>query len=282
VKVKTLFLLFSTALLISGCKDSFTFNAAEKDEIVVKIEDKVLFKSQLSNLIHSNATLKDSLSIVNGFIENWIRDNLMIIEAEKNVPAGMDLNKLIADYRASLLVYNLEKRLIEEQLDTIVTENQRMDYYENNKNQFILSHNIYKAVVAVFPKNYAGLKDIQNLLAKDEISEALALISSKAVSFKADINKWYTLEDLSSGLPVQLVRKQKMDKGSLVRLQQNGLEYFIRILDKYNENQIPPLEYIEEKVVKVILNNRKSSLIKNMRQNLYDKAIANNKIKIYN
>lgn len=267
--------------MISGCKDAFTFSSAEKDEILVKIEDKVLFKSQLSNLIHNNATPEDSVSIVNGFVENWIRDNLMIIEAEKNVPAGMDLNKLLADYRASLLVYNLEKRLIEEQLDTIVTENQRLDYYENNKDQFVLSHNIYKAVVAVFPKNYSGLKDIQNLLAKDEISEALALISSKAVSYKSDVSKWYTFEDLSSGLPEQLLRKQKMDKGSLIRFQNNGFEYFIRILDKYNENQIPPLEYIEDKVVKVILNNRKTSLIKNMRQNLYDKAIANNKIKLY-
>ncbi|MBK9150676.1 MAG: hypothetical protein IPM26_06585 [Saprospiraceae bacterium] len=100
---------FLLAVGLMSCKDAFTFSEAEKDEIVVKIEDKVLFKSQLKNLIHEDMDPQDSITVVNGFIENWIRDNLMIIEAEKNVPAGLDLNKLLADYRASLLVYNFEK-----------------------------------------------------------------------------------------------------------------------------------------------------------------------------
>lgn len=273
-------------LLVVGlmsCKDAFTFSEAEKDEIVVKIEDKVLFKSQLKNLIHEDMSPQDSITVVNGFIENWIRDNLMIIEAEKNVPAGLDLNKLLADYRASLLVYNFEKKLIEEKLDTQITEQQIANFYELTKDQYILSHSIYKGIVAVFPKNYAGSKELVSLLKKEDLSEAFFQIRNKATSSVLDLNKWYSLEEFSGIVPGGAMKmKDKLTKGSVLQFQHNGMECFVKIVDKYNENQVPPLEYIQDKIVKVILNNRKTALIKNIRQNLYDKAMASNKIKIHN
>lgn len=49
----------------------------------------------------------------------------MILEAEKNVAADINLNKLVDDYRSSLLVYNFEKRLVDQMLNTIITMDEK-------------------------------------------------------------------------------------------------------------------------------------------------------------
>ena len=121
------------------------------------------------------------------------------------------------------------------------------------------------------------------LLKKEELSEAFYQIRDKAISSKLDLNTWYTFEEFSALIPGGASRiKDKLNKGSVVQFQHNGSHCFVKVMDKLSENQIPPLEYIDDKIVKVILNNRKTTLIKNIRQNLYEKALAQNKIKIHN
>ncbi|MBK9258014.1 MAG: hypothetical protein IPM42_21395 [Saprospiraceae bacterium] len=272
-------------LLITGftsCKDAFRFDQAPQDEVIVKVGDKMLFKSQLEDLVHQGVSASDSVNIISGFTENWIRENLMIMEAEKNVASDIDINKLMADYRASLLVYNYEKKLIEEKLDTMVTENQKFEFYENNKSQFLLSHRIYQCVIAVFPDNYNGLKSFSRLLKNADISEAIYTIKEKAKTYHIDLNKWYTREEILSLLPPDAKAKTEFSKNDVLNFTNKGAEYYVKILNQVDENQVPPLEYIEDRILKVILNNRKTELLKNIRKNLYEKAVSENKIKIYN
>ncbi|MBK9253860.1 MAG: hypothetical protein IPM42_00080 [Saprospiraceae bacterium] len=278
---KQIFYIF----LITGftsCKDAFRFDQTPQDEVIVKVGDKMLFKSQLEDLVHQGVSASDSVNIIAGFTENWIRENLMIMEAEKKVASDIDINKLMADYRASLLVYNYEKKLIDEKLDTMVTENQKFEFYENNKSQFLLSHRIYQCVVAVFPDNDSGLKNFSRLLKGSDISEAIYTIKEKAKTYQIDLNKWYTREEILSFLPPDAKAKTQFSKNDVLNFSYKGAEYYVKILNQVDENQVPPLEYIEGRILKVILNNRKTELLKNIRKNLYEKAVSENKIKIYN
>ena len=93
-----------------GCKDGL-FNDNAKDPVVARVGEQYLFKSQLEELVHDGTSPTDSAAIVDGYVQNWIVENLMIREADKNVAADINLNKLVEEYRASLLVYNYEKKL---------------------------------------------------------------------------------------------------------------------------------------------------------------------------
>jgi len=273
-----LILLF---LFLFSCKDGFNFNRDTKDPIIAKVGEKNLFKSQIAELIHQGTSPTDSAAIVDGYIENWIRENLMILEAEKNVAADINLNKLVDDYRSSLLVYNFEKRLVDQMLDTVITMDEKRDYYESFKNQYLLSHPIFKCVIAKVSSKASGLKDIKNALGKADMTESIFLIKEKAVYHHLDTAKWMTIEDLESLLPKGMIEISELSGGKVFQKKEKDYEYFVKIITYYDEKRIPPFDYIEGKIIKTILSERKIELLKKYRQDLYDQGISDQKFEVF-
>ena len=273
--------LVAFVLLFFGCKDGFYFNKDAKDPVVARVGERNLFKSQLENLVHSGTSPADSAAIVDGYIQNWIREHLMISEAEKNVAADINLNKLVDDYRSSLLVYNYEKMLIETKLDTIVTLDEKKSFYEHNNNQYVLSHPIFKCIVAKIPTKSADIGNIKKALDKSDLTEALYLIKERAVYHHIDTAAYLTIEDLSSLIPTNMVEPNKIVSGKIYQQKSKDYEYFVKILKYYDEKKIPPFDYIEIKIVKTILSERKIQLLKKYRQDLYDNGITNKNFEIF-
>jgi len=280
VKAYIAFLVLPLLFLFS-CKDGFNFNRDTKDPIIAKVGEKNLFKSQIAELIHPGTSPTDSAAIVDGYIENWIRENLMILEAEKNVAADINLNKLVDDYRSSLLVYNFEKRLVDQMLDTIITMDEKRDYYESFKNQYLLSHPIFKCVIAKVSSKASGLKDIKNALGKADMTESIFLIKEKAVYHHLDTAKWMTIEDLESLLPKGMIEISELSGGKVFQKKEKDYEYFVKIITYYDEKRIPPFDYIEGKIIKTILSERKIELLKKYRQDLYDQGISDQKFEVF-
>lgn len=268
-------------LLSLGCKDGFYFNRNAKDPVVARVGERNLFKSQLEDLVHSGTSATDSAAIVDGYIQNWIRENLMILEAEKNVAADINLNKLVDDYRSSLLVYNYEKRLIETQLDTVISMDEKKAFYDQYKNQYILSHPIFKCLIAKLPAKSPDLTNIKKALGKSDLTEALFLIKEKAVYHHIDTDLFMTTDDLKALLPPNMVEAKKIAPNKIFQDKYKDYEYFVKILDYYDENKIPPFEYIEVKIAKTILSERKIQLLKRYRQDLYENGISDKKFEIY-
>ncbi|MBK7805214.1 MAG: hypothetical protein KA270_07545 [Saprospiraceae bacterium] len=268
-------------LFLFSCKDGFNFNRDTKDPIIAKVGEKNLFKSQIAELIHPGTSPTDSAAIVDGYIENWIRENLMILEAEKNVAADINLNKLVDDYRSSLLVYNFEKRLVDQMLDTVITMDEKRDYYESFKNQYLLSHPIFKCVIAKVSSKASGLKDIKNALGKADMTESIFLIKEKAVYHHLDTAKWMTIEDLESLLPKGMIEISELSGGKVFQKKEKDYEYFVKIITYYDEKRIPPFDYIEGKIIKTILSERKIELLKKYRQDLYDQGISDQKFEVF-
>lgn len=266
---------------LQGCKDGFYFNENAKDPVVARVGERSLFKSQLEELVHEGTSATDSAAIVDGYMQNWIRENLMIAEAEKNVAADINLNKLVDDYRSSLLVYNFEKRLIDTKLDTTVLMAEKKAYYEQNKNQYILSHPVFKCLIAKVPAKSSDVKNIKQSLGKSDLTEALFLIKEKAVYHHIDTAAYMTFEDLRSLLPANMVNPDKISSGKIYQEKSKEYEYFVKILKYYDENKIPPFDYIDAKITKTILSERKIQLLKKYRQDLYDNGIANKNFEIY-
>jgi hypothetical protein len=264
-----------------SCKDGFNFNRNTKDPIIAKVGERNLFKSQIAELIHPGTSMTDSAAIVDGYITNWVRENLMILEAEKNIAADINLNKLVDDYRSSLLVYNFEKRLVDQMLDTIITTDEKKDYYESFKNQYQLSHPIFKCIIAKVSAKANGLKDIKNALGKSDLTEAIFSIKEKAVFHHLDTGRWMTIEDLESLLPKEMIEISDLSEGKVFQKKEKEYEYFVKITTYYDENRIPPFDYIEGKIIKSILSERKIELLKKYREDLYNRGISDQKFEVY-
>ena len=232
-------------------------------------------------MIHEARSASDRAAIGKAVEQTRIREHLMILEAEKNIAADINLNKLVDDYRSSLLVYNYEKLLIDTQLDTTIAETEKLEYYGVNKEQYILSHPILRCMVAKVPAKSSGVSSIKSAFNKSDLTEALFLVKEKASFHFIDTAKWLTFGDLNAFIPDEMIERKQLSKNKVFQKKEGDSEYFVKILSFYDEKQFPPFDYIEDRITKVILSDRKINLLKHVRQNLYDKAVSDKEIEIF-
>lgn len=265
-----------TCILFVGCG---SINDKDQGKPLVTIGDKVLYSSVIRQLLPEGTSSEDSAVIVKGYIENWVRDNLIISEAEKNIPPDLNVNKLVNDYRSSLLMYNFENQIINKMLDTTVTQDQKIEFYQKNGSQFILSHKIVKSILISSGKKDNSLQSFVSKSGKLPMEKIMEESQKKGFSTNIQGDKWIPAEDIRSFIPS--VNPVKFKSGYTDLITYGNKVFFIKIMELYKENEIPPLDYIEEKVEQVILNNRKTQLLKSFREELYLKNLESGNIKYH-
>lgn len=117
-------------LTLVSCQN---FKNDGSDKVVATIYDKVLYQSDLQSVLYEGISVNDSLVRTKAFIDSWIRRQLLINQAENNIDKSeLDFSRQIEDYRNSLIIYKYESMLIEQNLDTVVSENEIAKYIEDN------------------------------------------------------------------------------------------------------------------------------------------------------
>ena len=263
-------------ILFLGCG---SINDNDQEKPLVTIGDKVLYSSVIKQLLPEGTSSEDSAAIIKGYIENWVRDHLIISEAEKNIPPDLNLNKLVSDYRSSLLMYNFENQIINNMLDTTVTQEQKIEFYREYGSQFILSHKIVKSIVVSSAKKDRSLQSFMSKHGKLSTKNIIQESQKKGFNVNIHGEKWIPAEDIRSFVPS--INPAKFKNGYSEIFSYGNKVFFIKIMELYKENEIPPLDYIDEKVEQVILNNRKTQLLKSIREELYMKNLEAGNIKYH-
>ena len=133
---------FVTLFLLSSC-DFFNQKKENlKRTPIVKVYDKYLYADELMD-VTSNSSKEDSAKMAAVYIQDWITRQLLIQNAKKNLSSELlDIDKKVEDYKESLIIFNYESELIRQKLDTSISIDDRMDYYNKHKENFILDEGI--------------------------------------------------------------------------------------------------------------------------------------------
>ena len=126
------------AIVISLLLISCTQSKENEDALVVIVGNKTLAKSDLEENIPSGLSYNDSLLAAEHYVRTWIIDVLMYDIAEKNTGDMAQINRLVENYRKSLVIYHYQEQLINEKLIKKITEQELYEYYKNNREKFRL------------------------------------------------------------------------------------------------------------------------------------------------
>ena len=270
-----LIVIFSTS-----CKYKETFSISKEADLVAKVGDKYLTIDDIKGFAVGAESEEDSVYILKAYVNSWIKDQLLVREAEKNVSADFDINKLVKDYKASLLLHNYIDNVLIKQLDTSVTKAQFEEYYEENKQQYILSEPILKFQYFKVKSKHPKIKDFEkawnnNDGKADELGASIADYSQNSSS------AWVTSNELFAILPKNLFNVNDLSrKGKTLKSDQN-FKYFVKILDLTEKEKVPPFEYIEAIIKSVIINERKQKLLKKIKEDLYIEFSNSSDVKSY-
>lgn len=281
------FYFYVLVMLVAASSCSWLKNRKD-DDILAIAYDKYLYRSELSGLTPAGITVNDSLEITKQYIDNWVREQALLNHAEKNLEAGQkDFNKQLEAYRNSLIVYAYESELIRQKLDTVVNDSEILEFYEANPASFLLPENIIRFRYVKIPeKDKAGVdakKARQLLLSRkqEDQENLLDLCDKSMISCRLDDGNWIPFNEFINEFSLD-INDQEAFLANRTSLEANDslYVYLIRIVEYKTRENAAPIEMVKDKIKNLILNRRKSLLLKNMQTEVFDEALRNKKIEI--
>lgn len=258
----------------------------EKGTVIAKVHDKYLYESDIDGLVPSGISVHDSVSIVKNYTENWVKTQLMISQAKKNLPAKqLDFDQQLEEYRNSLIIYRYETELVKQLLDTIVTDEEIEKYYEDHLNDFELKENIVKLQYVIIEKDSEETEFFNDLFKlPDTIMMDSLEASSKiyARSYFLDTAYWFRFDELLEFIPIETYNQELFLKGRrFIELSDDQYTYLLNFVDFKIKDDTSPLDFEHNDIVSIIINKRKMQLVKKVRKDLYMKAVQNEEFEVY-
>lgn len=279
--IETIFLFGLLAIAsLTSC------NNKEEKIIVAKAFDNVLYLSDIENIAPKGLSPEDSATIVDNYIDQWVQQMVLLEKARRNVDDSFDDE--LRNYKNSLITYSYERQIVDQLLDTVVTEEQIADYYADHQDNFVLSNSIVKAVYVLLPAgNAPTLLKLRATMSKKELTDedimALHEHTSHCISSYLDNLSWLPLFKLQSEIPIQLPNEEVMLRNK--RLQEytnDSTTCLLRIIDHKKVGELSPLEMEYAFIKDIILNARSVDIVRNMRIDLCKEAEIDGNVVFYN
>lgn len=265
----------------SACKDAGDSHPPE--QIIANVGAKKLTVNDLHGLTYPEMPSTDSALLTNAYVERWVRDQVLLIEAEKHLPENLNLDELVQDYRNSLLRLNYEEQILNERLDSTISNEELIAFYEKNKEQYQLEKPILRCFFMKVPIPMPRESEIQrfwNRSRPDDISKIKIYAQQYAQEHLLNDSIWHTLNDISELIPSDIVNSKNININTDWTLKAKNFKYYLKVLEMKSRKDIAPLSFIEEQASRAILHRRKAKIINEWRETLYDKALKENLVNI--
>jgi hypothetical protein len=269
-------------MLLSSC--SSEEKRAEGDRQLAQAFNKSLYLSDLEGMIPEGMSSEDSSLIITAFRERWLRDAVMMHEAEQSIPTDLNLDKLVRDYRASLVRLNYEKVLVEELLDSTITEVELTGFYEKNKAQYQLETPIIQCRFIKVDRSKEGVNQLQqwwNNGSLSSLEKIKAYCKENAAISQLQDSTWLKVDDIAAYMPAGILTVDNVSRRRDFVQKEDDFIYFFKVLDLVSKTEIAPFSYIEDQARKVILHRRKMKVLDDMKQKMYEEALRKKNIQTY-
>lgn len=248
-------------------------------EAVARVYTSYLYKEDLAGIFPANISPADSIKISRNYIDKWIRNQLFLRLAEMNLPEeDKNMDKQIADFRASLLIYKYQQHLLGQKLDSLISARELEEYYEQHGNNFILDK---PAIRGVFIKVPAGAPDLNRLAgwlrSDNDLMQIENYILQNAVTYAMFNDYWIYLEDILKELPAgSYSLPGNLPAIDHITATDDVHHYFLGITEYKPARSQMPFTLAGEKIKSIILNKRKIEFLHELEKNIVTEGLSKN------
>ena len=270
-------------ILVTSCS---TFFKKKSERVLARVYDDYLFESDVKGIVTPGTLPKDSLAITRNFVENWVRQRLILQQAEKNLTnSQLDFTKQLENYKNSLTIYEYENALVRQNLDTLITDEETQNYYDANQQNFLLKDNIVQFQYVKLSLKSTYSKQVKKLLSsddQDDKNKLAELCEKQAADYFLDNQNWLLFTDLLKQIPIKSYNQEDFLKNHRdLEYQDSMYLYLVRFKDFKIKESISPLSFEKQRIRDIILNKRKIDLINRMQDYIYVNAQKKNVFEIY-
>lgn len=255
-----------------------------EDLLLARAHNKSLYLSELDGMFPEGINSNDSSLIINAYVQRWIKEALLLNEAERNIPSDLNIDKLVRDYRASLIRHNYEMILVEQFLDSTITQAELIEFYEKNKQQYQLETPIVRCHFIKVPLPVPEAEELRRLWnsnKEEDFGKLLLYCNKYAEAHLLEDSIWYNIEDIALEFPKGTLTANNIRAKRDFSQRDDQYQFYFKAFEKKNRKDIAPLSYIENQARKVILRKRKIKLLEDKKEEMYKMELRRNNIWLY-
>jgi len=272
-------------MIFLPCCKNHTSQTKLTDKPLVEVEGNFLYRDQIEKIFSPNVDKKDSEQLVNNFIRNWATNVLLYETAKKNINDLSEIDKLVEEYRKSLIIHEYQQKLIQQKFSKDISEEERKAFYEKFGNQLLLNESYVKGLLLVVPANTPQLNEVRSWVQRPNIKslENIEKYSLKnAISYDYFMNKWVPWVEVLKKIPSQTDNfASLLANNSFVELSDSTQRYFLKIQDHLNPGDVKPYELAKDEINNILIHKREAEFIKQFENDLYNDALTKKKIVFY-
>lgn len=268
-----------TMALVLSCSE----RQDNADPVVARAFQEQLRWSDLRQVIPLDAEPEDSAVLATSFINNWLREQVVLEHADRNLSEEQkDFSARMRSYHNSLIIYAYEQALVDQKLDTIVGRDEILRHLEANPEDHRLRGDIIRARwFKVREDDRRTLKRLQDhFLSGDpgRMGEVEVWLAQRGITISETGKAWMELDVFLAEVPLPKPGNTTLSGRSVLRTD-DGM-WFVDILEHLSRGSISPVELVERDIRSVIINQRKVKLLERMREDLYSEALERRDIEI--
>lgn len=256
------------------------------DDVVARVGQEKLYLSQVEKYIPEFVSAEDSLNLVRQYINSWATEILYQQVAQEQLSESeMDVTAELEDYRKSLLKFRYEQRYIGERLDTLVTDDQKKEYYSTHQELFQLDRPILKVRFLDIAKNSQSRDKIVKLMSSKEYEDniqAAELASSAALKYFDSSDRWTDAIVLAREFGTDYADMLAAMRGNVIKIEpEDRSDVLIAYVVEIRKNGVAPMDYVEDRICDYILSARKQELLTTLERDLLEDALDRKTFVIY-
>ncbi|MBR6132631.1 MAG: hypothetical protein IKQ20_12335 [Bacteroidales bacterium] len=275
MKNAPLLIVLLLLLLCSSCH-------RHEDKVMAQVYYHKLYESEVLKNMPTGLSPADSIALVNDFIDNWVREQLILHEAEKRLsPREKNFDRQLEEYRNNLLINTYFNKIISDTANVNITDEDLEAFMRSFDKRYTIEKEIVKVNYVKLPKKSPLVEVVKGILfdkeRRVEEKEPLMVLLGDSIEYLLDDDAWLYLDDIQNEVSFDF-SQEDVAQHKCIEKEIGDYRYLLVILDYKNQRSVS--ETNEEKAAArmMLLNQRKQQVIKQHVDQLYEKALKSGSV----
>lgn len=276
--------IITILFLLTGCQAIQSF--IHDDKVVARVGKHKLYESEVNAYIPSGVSIADSTNLALQYINTWATDIIFSDMAQSQLSkTERDVTAELEAYKRELLRFRYEQRFIGDRLDTLVTEDQMLDFYEKHKNLFTLDRPILKVRFVDILKNMDKKDQIIRLMSSNkpkDMDEVEGLANKYAIKYFDKSYEWMDAAVLAREFGTDYGQMLAKMNQSYIRMEsEDAADIKVAYVREIRRSGVAPFDFCTDRIREYILSGRKHDLLVALEQSLLKGASDDGQFVIY-
>ena len=275
------FLLLSVLFTLAACSGKQEENAV----ILAQVGEKVLTSEEVMQNLPEHVFISDSVGSVIKYRDDWVRRQVILQEADRlNFMNRSSVKNQLARMQEEFVLQMVQDFIIGEfEEDLRVTEEEARNYYQQNKDKFVLDERYVQYRHLIARSRTDAERARANLLQGHQWPDVANQYSLFPELKIRESERYWPISVAGGDISMLNRYLQVIGPSEISPIYHSGNQYhFVQLMDEKPKGEHPDLDWLINQIKDWLVLEKRKRAFNTYVKNLYLQGQANNEIKIFN